>query len=95
MNAGTETVTEQGAVGADGPDNPAGSDFVYEVDGTTYHHDRPRITGAQIMVAAGIPATDGLVQLLPDGTTATIKPEDEVHLVPDSQFKRRPRFKRG
>jgi hypothetical protein len=95
MDAGTETLTDQGAASPDGPVKPADADFVYEVDGVTYHYDRPVITGAQIMVAASIPSTEGLVQLLPDGTTATIQPGDEVQLVPGSQFKRRPRFKRG
>ena len=70
-------------------------DFVYEVDGIEYHSDRPKLTGAEIMAAAGIPLAEGLVQLLPDGTTVTIAPTEEVHLVPEAQFKRRPRFKRG
>lgn len=95
MDVETETVTDQGAAHADGPDKPAGADFVYGVDGVTYHYDRPLISGAQIMVAASIPTTDGLVQRLTDGTTLTIAPSDEVHLVPGTQFKRRPRFKRG
>jgi hypothetical protein len=71
------------------------AEFVYEVDGIEYHSDRPKLTGAEIMAAAGIPVAEGLVQLLPDGTTVTIAPNQEVHLVPDPQFKRRPRFKRG
>lgn len=79
---------------ADHGDRPR-PDFVYEVDGTTHHHDRPKITGAEIMAAAGIPSTDGLVQVMDDGSTVTINPHDEVHLVPGAQFKRRPRFKRG
>ena len=95
MDAQTETVTDEGEALSGSPDKLAGGDFVYEVDGVTYHYDRPKISGEQIMVAAGIPATDGLVQLLPDGTTATVNPADEVHLVPGAQFKRRPRFKRG
>ena len=95
MNATTETTAEHGA-GRDNNSSPgAGPDFVYDVDGVTYHHDRPKITGGEIMAAAGIPTTDGLVQLLPDGTTATVNPDDEVHLTPGAQFKRRPRFKRG
>lgn len=69
--------------------------FVYDVDGTTYEHDRPRISGGEIMAAAGISATEGLVQILPDGTTATVNVDDEVTLVPGTQFRRRPRFRRG
>jgi hypothetical protein len=93
MNATTDTPL------AHSPDassaEPAKSDFVYEVDEVEYHSDRPKLTGAQIMAAAAIPSTEGLVQLLPDGITATVNPTDEVHLVPDAQFKRRPKFKRG
>lgn len=82
---------------ADVPENGGAHkvDFVYEVDGIEYHSDRRKLTGAEIMAAAGIPLSEGLVQLLPDGTTVTIAPTEEVHLVPEAQFKRRPRFKRG
>jgi hypothetical protein len=76
-------------------DSAADADFVYEVDGVEYHSNRPNLTGAEIMAAAGIPPSEGLVRLLPDGTTASVAPTDTVHLVPDAQFKRRPRFKRG
>lgn len=69
--------------------------FVYELDGETYEHDRPKITGAEIMEQAGITEAEGLIQLLPDGTTATIDPDEVVKLVPKPQFKRRPKFKRG
>lgn len=79
----------------DGEEREAGRAFVYDVDGTTYSHSRPKIKGSEIMAAAGIPTSDGIVQLLADGTTKTIGPDDEVHLVRGAQFKRRPRFKRG
>lgn len=69
--------------------------FVFEVDDVEYTYDRPVITGAQIMATAGINPSDGLVQILPDGTRKTITPDETVHLVPGAQFKRRPRFKRG
>jgi len=95
MDTAAETATELGISHPDGADKDAGVDFVYDVDGVTYRYDRPQISGAQIMMAASIPATDGLVQLLSTGTTLTIEPRDEVHLVPGTQFKRRPRFKRG
>lgn len=70
-------------------------DYAYDVDGTTYHSKRRKLTGAEIMAAAKIPLSVGLVQLFPDGTTATVGPDQEVDLEPDVEFKRRPRFKRG
>lgn len=85
--------TAEPAAPPDGPDH-AGT-FVYDVDGTTYEHDRPRILGSEIMTEAGISADEGLVQLLPNGTTETVDPDDEVRLVPGAQFRRRPRFRRG
>ena len=69
--------------------------FVFEVDDVEYTYDKPTITGTQIMEIAGISPSDGLVQILPDGTRKTITPDETVHLVPGTQFKRRPRFKRG
>jgi hypothetical protein len=77
-----------------GPDRPRPV-FVFDVDDTTYEHDRPTITGAEIMAVAGINPSDGLIQILPDGTRETVDPDDRVQLVPGIQFKRRPRFKRG
>ena len=74
---------------------PNASDYVYDVDGVTYHSKRRKLTGAEIMAAAKIPLSDGLVQLFPDGTTATVRPDEEIDLEPDIEFKRRPRFKRG
>ena len=69
--------------------------FVFDVDDTTYEHDRPTITGAEIMAVAGINPSDGLIQILLNGTRETVDPDDRVQLVPGIQFKRRPRFKRG
>ncbi|MEU4525731.1 multiubiquitin domain-containing protein [Amycolatopsis sp. NPDC024027] len=69
--------------------------FVFDVDGTTYEYKHPTITGAEIMAIAGISSSDGLIQILPDGTRKTVAPDETVHLVPGAQFKRRPRFKRG
>ena len=74
---------------------PATDDFVYDVDGSTYHSKRRKLTGAEIMAAAKIPLSVGLIRLFPDGTTASVAPDQEVDLEPDSRFKRRPRFKRG
>jgi len=78
----------------DGPDR-ASARFVFDVDDITYEHDRPRITGGEIMAMAGISPSDGLIQVLPDGSRKTVAPDEVVRLVPGAQFKRRPRFKRG
>lgn len=73
----------------------AGARFVFDVDGVTYEHNRPKITGEEIMALADISLEEGLIQVLPDGSRQTVAPNAEVHLVPGAQFKRRPRFKRG
>lgn len=78
----------------DRPDRPRPV-FVFDVDGTTYEHDQPTITGTEIMTLAGINLSDGLIQILSDGTRETVDPDDRIRLVPGIQFKRRPRFKRG
>ena len=71
------------------------AEFSYDVDGTTYYSKWRKITGAEIMATAKIPLSDGLIRLFPDGTTASIAPDEEVDLEPEARFKRRPRFKRG
>ena len=83
----TETATET--------DETKHKVFVFEVDDVEYTYDKPTITGAQIMEIAGINLSDGLVQILLDGTRKTIRPDETVQLVSGAQFKRRPRFKRG
>lgn len=97
MNAttGTPAVTPHDADHGHEDQGRAGPEFVYDVDDATYQHTKPKITGSEIMTKAGIPLTDGLIQLFADGITVTVNPDDEVHLVPGAQFKRRPRFKRG
>jgi hypothetical protein len=69
--------------------------YVYELDDTTYSYEHPTITGARVMRAAGITATEGLIRLLPDGTRETVDAHDEIHLADGINLKRRPRFKRG
>ena len=76
-------------------ESPGAAKFVFDVDDQTYEYNRPRITGGEIMVIAGIPSTDGLLQILPDGSRVTVQPDEDIALVPGAQFKRRPRFKRG
>lgn len=91
------TATHTPTHGSDptGVDREGRAVFVFDVDGVTFEHNRPKITGGEIMDMAGIPYSQGLIQVHEDGTTTTVGVEDEVHLVPGAQFKRRPRFKRG
>lgn len=90
----TEIQDGPGRADVDGPDRSSAR-FVFDVDDITYEHDRPRITGGEIMAMAGISPSDGLIQVLPDGSRKTVAPDEVVRLVPGVQFKRRPRFKRG
>ncbi len=69
--------------------------FVYFVDGTEFQHGRPKITGAEIMKAAGIPLEIGLLLCLPDGTQRQVTPEETFRLKHCHNFRRAPRFKRG
>jgi len=69
--------------------------FAYDLDDTTYEYDHPTITGAEIMAAGGIPATEGIIQVMPDDTRETVAADATIHLATGAQFKRRPRFKRG
>lgn len=94
MPASTTETQERNRADQDAQD-PAASRFVFDVDDITYEHDRPRITGGEIMTMAGISPSDGLIQVLPDGSRKTVAPDEVVRLVPGAQFKRRPRFKRG
>jgi hypothetical protein len=94
MPASTSEIQERNRSDDDAQDR-AGSRFVFDVDDITYEHDRPRITGGEIMAMAGISPSDGLIQVLPDGSRKTVAPDEVVRLVPGAQFKRRPRFKRG
>jgi len=91
-----ERVPQVGDADTDGTGQaPGRATFVFEVEGTVFKHNRPRITGGEIMDLAGIPREQGLIQINPDGTTSSVAADQEVHLVPKPQFKRRPRFKRG
>jgi hypothetical protein len=92
------------ALADEGPDRPdprrnhpaaAAAVFAFDVDDTTYRHDRPNITGGEIMELAGITPAQGLVRRNDDGTTTAVPPEAVVYLVRGLQFRRRPRFKRG
>jgi len=84
----------------DEPPTPARQDiphavFAYDLDDVTYEYDHPTVTGAEVMAAGGIPSTEGIIRVLPDGTREAVAPDAVVHLGTGAQFKRRPRFKRG
>jgi hypothetical protein len=94
------------AAGPDGqqhpapPSGPSAPDvphavYVFDVDEVTYEFDHPTITGARVMAAAGIPESEGIIQLHEDGTRDTITATTVIQLVSGGHFKRRPRFKRG
>lgn len=96
-SAPTETQHQQANGDDHGGGGPVqeGAVFVFEVEGTTYEHNKPKITGGEIMDIAGVPRSQGLIQLNSDGTTTSIAADEEIRLVPGARFKRRPRFKRG
>jgi hypothetical protein len=94
MTAAARDVDQEGT-DPDGPARAAGRVFAFEVEGTAYAHDRPKITGGEIMDLAGIARTRGLVRLHDDGTTVVVAPDDDVFLVRSLLFRRRPRFRRG
>lgn len=77
------------------PEAEAGPFYAFEVEGVEYRHDEPEITGGQIMDLADIPRSDGLVQILDDGTQKTVAEDEVIELEPGRRFKKRPRFKRG
>lgn len=83
------------AAEADAKASEAGPFYAFEVEGVEYHHDQPEITGGEIMDLADIPRSDGLVQILDDGTQKTVSEEEVIELKPGRRFKKRPRFKRG
>lgn len=65
------------------------------VDDVQYEFDHSPVTGGEIMDAAGIPYSVGLVQIRKDGTQKQIGVDEEIDLKPGHRFKRAPRFKRG
>lgn len=83
------------AANADERDPGNGPFYTFEVDGKEYRHDEPSITGSEIMDLADISRSDGLVQLLDDGTQRTVAEDEVIELKPGRRFKKRPRFKRG
>jgi hypothetical protein len=62
--------------------------WTFDVDGVTYQHDEPRITGGEIMALAGVHPSQILLQYFQDGTEETIDPDDVVLLVPRPHFRK-------
>ncbi|KQH76288.1 hypothetical protein AO501_29125 [Mycobacterium gordonae] len=84
----------------DGPPAPHPQDvphpvFAFDLDEITYECGHPTVTGAEVMAAGGIPLTEGIIRVLPDGSREAVAPDTVVPLGTGAQFKRRPRFKRG
>ena len=52
--------------------------WTFDVDGVTYQHDEPRITGGEIMALAGVHPSQILLQYFEDGFDETIDPDDVV-----------------
>ena len=69
--------------------------YTFFVDGIEYTVEEPTITGGEIMDKAGIPYSDGLLQLNEDGTQEKIEVDDVVELKPGRRLKKAPRYKRG
>lgn len=76
-------------------DTEHGRAYCIFVDDVKYHFDHSPVTGGEIMDAAGIPYSVGLIQIFKDGTQKPVGVDEEVHLRPGCRFKKAPRFKRG
>jgi hypothetical protein len=69
--------------------------FGYDVDGSTYEHDQPTITGAQLMFEVSLYPRQALIRILNDGSRLSVTAAETLNLSSGAHFKRRPRFKRG
>ncbi len=78
-----------------GASEAAGPFYAVEVDGIEIRFDHTSVTGGEIMDAAGIPHSVGLVEILDDGTQRAVSVDEEIELKPGRRMKKRPRFKRG
>jgi len=69
--------------------------YVAVIDDREYRFERHKVTGRELMAAAGIPEGTGLVQILDDGTQANVRPDDVVDLKTHKHFTKAPTFRRG
>lgn len=72
-----------------------GKVYLVCVDGNDYEFDHSPVTGREIMDAAGIPYSDGLLLILEDGTQRQVGLDEEIELKPGRSMIRKPNFKRG
>ena len=79
-----------------GGEKDKGHTFPFQVDDRTFEWPHPRITGAEIMTAAGIPPEVGLIWVKEDGSEEVVHPDQVINLAElNGRFKRAPRYKRG
>ena len=77
-------------------DNGAGKFYTFFVDGQEYQTEQSELSGGEIMDMVNIPRSDGLVEILDDGTQQQINENDVIVFVgPGRRFKKAPRFRRG
>lgn len=69
--------------------------YIVFVDDVQYEFDHSPVTGGEIMDAAGIPYSVGLIQIRKDGSQRKIEVDDKINLKHGHRFKKAPRFKRG
>lgn len=70
------------------------------IDEERFRFEHSPVTGGELMDAAGIPRSVGLLRILPDGTQEQFSEGDELELPhageePCGHFMKRVRFKRG
>lgn len=66
------------------------------MDGKDFHVKDSHLTGGQIMDMARIPRSDGLVQIMEDGSQRQVDEDEVIKLgQKDQHFKKPPKFKRG
>lgn len=80
---------------SNGSQSRPGAGFGYDVDGTSYRYDQPRISGAQLRFETGLHPHQALVRILDDGSRVTVSATETVGLTSGARFARRPRFRRG
>ncbi len=81
--------------GGKNSDKSQGKVYLILVEGEEYTFDHSPVAGREIMDAAGIPYSVGLLLLLEDGTQKQIGIDEMIELKPGRSIVRAPKFKRG